>query len=78
VGPRRYSAKRPGDPPSVTTGSLFSRTFRGLKTDGRSFCGTVRGIKPVEMVMVKGSTDGGTLEGEECRKGKCSDEAETE
>src|SRR6266536_3449665 len=78
VGPRRYSASRPGDPSAVTTGSLSRRLERGLKTDGRSFCGMVRGRKPVEVVMVKGSAEGGIRDGEECRKGKRSEEIETE
>ena len=57
-------------PSALTIGRSSRSLAKGSKTAGRSTCGVLKGKKPVDAVMVKGSSEVGRVDGLECKCGK--------
>jgi hypothetical protein len=54
----------------LTIGRSSRSLAKGAKMAGRSTCGVLKGRKPVDAVMVKGSSEVGRMDGLECIWGK--------
>ena len=70
ASPSWYVASRPGEPSALTIGRSSRSLAKGAKMAGRSTCGALKGRKPVDAVMVKGSNEVGRMDGLECIWGK--------
>jgi hypothetical protein len=55
VGPSWYDANRPGVPSSLTMGMRSTSLIMGSKAFGSSVWGVCKGMKPLDVVTVKGS-----------------------
>ena len=57
VGPSWYEANKPGVPSSLTMGIRSAKRIKGSKALGSAVWGVCNGMKPLDVVTVKGSRD---------------------